>query len=175
MSQHRMSRKTKRNSIVAGAIAAVIIPMGVAGTAMAGDSSDGQKPPTQQQAAGQKSTSSSSVKEDGPTVAEVTEFYESYISARKAGDTEQVKSLREETLTPLLQDELAKWEEENNVDGVTRAQDVPVGVEVSFDGSGSQHSWTIVTLKWGGHAADTLLQVRTETDSKKISDIGTPV
>ncbi|AXK31789.1 hypothetical protein DVA86_03130 [Streptomyces armeniacus] len=167
MSHHRRSRRTKRNSIVAGAVAAVLIPLGVAGTAMAGGDSSGGTEQT-----GPKQTAQQAAAQDTPSVVtEVEEFYQGYISALGEGDTEQAKSLRKAALTESFQNELAEWEQQNAADGVTRSQNVPVEAEAAYDGSGMGHSWTIVTLKWDGGSDATKLHVQSDLDTHRISDV----
>lgn len=173
MSHHRMSRRTKRNSIVAGAVAAVLIPLGVAGTAMAGDDSSGSSQPATKQAAESKPGSDrSAASEDTPAVVtEVEKFYQGYISALGEGDDEQAKSLRKAALTESLQNDLAEWEQQNAADGVLRTQNVPVEAEAVYDGSGTGHSWTIVTLKWDRGPEPTKLHVQSDLETHKISGI----
>lgn len=174
MTHHRNSRRTKRNSIVAGAVAAVLIPLGVAGTAMAGsDSSDSSKPATKQAA---ESTSgshrSATAEEDTPAVVtEVQKFYEGYISAMGEGDHEHAGSLRKAALTEKFEAELTKWEQQNATDGVTRSQNVPVEADTVYDGSGMGHSLTIVTLKWDDGSDTTKLHVQSDIETGKVSDI----
>ncbi|MGW7350043.1 hypothetical protein [Streptomyces sp. NPDC054784] len=166
MSHHRNSRRTKRHSIVAGAVAAVLLPLGVAGTAAADAPTGG----SQHTAAGSAPGAAASTPK---VVTKVEKFYRSYIAALGAGDTAKADSLRKSNLTKSLRTQLAEWERQHSADGVTRAQNVPAGADVAYDGSGMGHSWTIVTLKWNGGSDVTKLHVQSDLDTLRISDLKT--
>jgi hypothetical protein len=107
-------------------------------------------------------------------VDHVGDFYGAYIDAIWDGDSGSLPAdLRTHYLTTGLQKRLAAWENTNHADGVLRAQDVPQGWQVTYDGSGAGHAFTTVRLQWGNPANPdyTYLKVQSDLATRKISDI----
>ncbi|MEU9136268.1 hypothetical protein AB0D33_09920 [Streptomyces sp. NPDC048404] len=92
---------------------------------------------------------------NGDVVTQVADFYGAYIDAKDdaAGpDSALAKALRAHYLTPAFAKRLAAWEKKNSVDGVLRAQNVPVRWTVSEGGNGLE---VVVTLTFGGGESPT--------------------
>ncbi|MFF8534068.1 hypothetical protein ACF07B_19285 [Streptomyces sp. NPDC015532] len=92
---------------------------------------------------------------NGDVVTQVADFYGAYIDAKDdaAGpDSALAKALRAHYLTPAFAKRLSAWEKKNNVDGVLRAQNVPVRWTVSEGGNGLE---VVVTLTFGGGESPT--------------------
>jgi hypothetical protein len=103
----------------------------------------------------------------------VADFYGAYIDAVAGSHSATAKLLRSDYLTHSLQTRLAVWEERNHADGVLRAQDTPSRWDVTYQGSGAGHMWTLVTLTWGtgSHATTSKLSVQSDLATRLISDI----
>jgi hypothetical protein len=155
------ARKT-RTAVIAG-VAVGVLSLGVAGTALATSGSEG--PSTQ-------SAHTSAQKADGndAAVETVSDFYDGYITARGEGDEKKAEELRDSNVTAKYAKKLAAWEKKHDADGVVRSQNVPVNADVTYDGSGMGHSWTVVTLTWDG-GKKTKLHVQSDIESQKISGI----
>jgi hypothetical protein len=108
------------------------------------------------------------------TVDRVADFYGAYIDAVWDGGNDPLaKDLRTHYLAAGFRAKLARWEQSNHADGVLRAQDVPQGWKVTYDGSGAGHAFTVVRLQWGNpaHPTYTYLKVQSDLATRKISDI----
>ncbi|NLU69364.1 hypothetical protein [Streptomyces sp. HNM0574] len=159
---HRAAPRTKRNAVVAGGIVAVLLPLGLAGPAAAQGLTT----------AGSPAAVTAPAAAESDVVSSVSGFYDGYITSLGEGDTNRAEKLRQDTVREDYLLKLEQWEDRNGADGVLRSQDVPVGFDVAYDGSGAGHSWTIVTLKWdGGDQPDTKLHVQTDLKTGKISGI----
>ncbi|WP_257234391.1 hypothetical protein [Streptomyces sp. JV178] len=92
---------------------------------------------------------------NGDLVTQTADFYGAYIDAKDDGagpDTKLAKALRTHYLAPAFAKRLAAWEKKNNVDGVLRAQNVPVEWTVSEGRNGLD---VIVSLTYGGGESPT--------------------
>ncbi|KUN57915.1 hypothetical protein AQJ46_45220 [Streptomyces canus] len=92
---------------------------------------------------------------NGDVVTQVADFYGAYIDAKddaQGPDAALVKALRAHYLTPAFAKQLAAWEKKNKVDGLLRAQNVPVDWTVSEVGNGLD---VVVTLTFGGGESPT--------------------
>ncbi|MET9899862.1 hypothetical protein [Streptomyces sp. NPDC006446] len=92
---------------------------------------------------------------NGDVVTQVADFYGAYIDAKDeaAGpDAALAKALRAHYLAPAFAKRLEAWEKKNQVDGVLRAQNVPVQWTVSEGGNGLE---VVVTLTFGGGESPT--------------------
>ena len=107
---------------------------------------------------------------------EVADFYGAYVDAKDdpAGpDAALSRALRAHYLTPVFAERLEAWEKRNGVDGVLRAQNVPVDWTVS-EGRNSRE--IVVTHAFGGGESPTVrtnLVVELEPVSGDVSDIRT--
>ncbi|MFD3547953.1 hypothetical protein ACFWUW_20530 [Streptomyces sp. NPDC058655] len=113
----------------------------------------------------------------GQAVTRVADFYGAYIDAKgdyADPDATLATALREHYLTPDFAGRLAAWEEENGVDGVLRAQNVPAQWTVTDNGTVGHGREVIVTLTYGSGETTqkTKLFVLMERYNH-ISDIGT--
>ncbi|MGW7444634.1 hypothetical protein [Kitasatospora sp. NPDC054795] len=117
----------------------------------------------------------SAVRSGSPDAAvdRVADFYGAYIDAVDDGTDDLGDRLRSHYLTEDFRQRLAAWEEVNHADGVLRAQDVPTRWEVRHHDAGAGHLFTTVTLTWGTgpDAGHTRLAVRSDLDTRLISDI----
>ncbi|WP_055715147.1 hypothetical protein [Streptomyces torulosus] len=110
----------------------------------------------------------------GDSVTQIADFYGAYVDAKDdaAGpDTKLAKALRTHYLTPAFAKRLAAWEKKNNLDGVLRAQNVPVDWTVS-EGRNSRE--IRVTHAFGGGETPTVtadLVVKLEPASGDVTDI----
>ncbi|MGW0581261.1 hypothetical protein ACWD25_36165 [Streptomyces sp. NPDC002920] len=92
---------------------------------------------------------------NGDVVTQVADFYGAYVDAKDDAvgpDAALVKALRAHYLTPAFAKRLESWEKKNKVDGVLRAQNVPVQWTVSEGGNGLE---VVVTLTFGGGESPT--------------------
>ncbi|MFE1286346.1 hypothetical protein [Streptomyces sp. NPDC058751] len=92
----------------------------------------------------------------GDSVTQVADFYGAYVDAKDAPrgpDTALAKALRAHYLTPAFAKKLEAWEKTNKMDGVLRAQNVPVDWTVSGDGESREIK---VTHRFGGGEAPTV-------------------
>ncbi|MFF7843100.1 hypothetical protein ACFZC6_30545, partial [Streptomyces ossamyceticus] len=92
---------------------------------------------------------------NGDLVTQTADFYGAYIDAKDdAGgpDTKLAKALRTHYLAPAFAKRLAAWEKKNNLDGVLRAQSVPVEWTVGESRNGLD---VIVSLTYGGGESPT--------------------
>ena len=104
----------------------------------------------------------------------VADFYGAYVDAMwDRGGSRLAADLRSLFLTAALQKRLTAWQAAHHADGVLRAQDVPQGWRVGYDGSGAGHAFSTVRLQWGSaaHPTYTYLAVQSDLATKKISDI----
>lgn len=166
MSHQSRTRRSKRAAaLVAGGIAAVLLPLGFAGSAVAATAHGDGK------AAVQHATATE-VKDNLPdNVAKVTEFYNGYLAARGEGDQVRADQLRQDYLDPAFLPRLEQWEAEHNADGVTHSQQTPVRVDVAYDGSGMGKSHAIVTLHFDNGGPVKQLHVESSLETEKITDI----
>ncbi|MEV3857086.1 hypothetical protein AB0J38_22490 [Streptomyces sp. NPDC050095] len=115
----------------------------------------------------------------GPDAAydRVAHFYGAYIDVAAEGgapgDNALAAQLRKFYLTPALRKRLVDWEKKNDADGVLRAQNVPHAWQVTAGDSGMGHTRSTVRLTWGTgkHVRYTYLTVRSDLETRKISDI----
>ncbi|USQ86018.1 hypothetical protein NFX46_21240 [Streptomyces phaeoluteigriseus] len=111
----------------------------------------------------------------GDSVTQVADFYGAYVDAKDdvAGpDTVLVNALRAHYLTPAFAKRLEAWEKRNKMDGVLRAQNVPVDWTVSGDGESRE---IVVTHRFGGGESPTVTtNLVVEADSVDgVTDIRT--
>ncbi|MDX2705856.1 hypothetical protein PV350_23775 [Streptomyces sp. PA03-6a] len=88
----------------------------------------------------------------GRAVTRVADFYGAYIDAKgdyTDPDATLAAALRKHYLTPDFALRLAAWEEENGVDGVLHAQNVPARWTVTDNGTVGNGHEVIVTLTFG--------------------------
>jgi hypothetical protein len=88
----------------------------------------------------------------GQAVTRVADFYGAYIDAK--GDYEDpdgtlATALRRHYLTTDFAGRLAAWEEQNGVDGILRAQNVPARWSVTDNGPVGMGHEVVVTLTFG--------------------------
>lgn len=159
------SRRRHRGTLIAGGAAAVLLSLGVAGQAAAAGGTTSQSP-----GSGVVVEQSAHPSQAPASTAAVERFYDGYITALGEGDTETAEQLRQSHLRADYQEELARWEEQHQADGVLRSQNVPTDSHATYDGSGAGHSWYVVTLTWDG-GGSSQLHVQTDTATQKISDI----
>ncbi|MFD6549896.1 hypothetical protein [Streptomyces sp. NPDC058398] len=113
----------------------------------------------------------------GQAVTRVADFYGAYIDAK--GDYEDpdgtlATALRKHYLTADFAERLAAWEEQNGVDGVLRAQNVPAQWTVTDNGAVGMGHEVIVTLTYG--SGDTTQKTKLFVLLERydhIADIGT--
>ncbi|BBA99936.1 hypothetical protein RVR_6776 [Actinacidiphila reveromycinica] len=108
------------------------------------------------------------------TVDRVADFYSAYVDVVWDARNDDLRNgLRQHYLTAGFQKDLSTWEAAQHADGVLRAQDNPVGWQVTPDGSGAGHAFSVVRLSWGDPADPdyTYLKVQSDLDTKLISDI----
>ncbi|MFJ6832496.1 hypothetical protein [Streptomyces sp. NPDC091209] len=112
----------------------------------------------------------------GDSVTRIADFYGAYVDAKDdpAGpDTALAKTLRAHYLTPAFAKQLEAWEKKNKVDGVLRAQNVPVQWTVSEGGNSRE---IVVTHTFGGGESPTVttnLVVELEPVFGDVTDIRT--
>ncbi|MEU7097047.1 hypothetical protein AB0A66_01635 [Streptomyces longwoodensis] len=110
----------------------------------------------------------------GDSVTRVADFYGAYVDAEDAPagpDSALAKALRTHYLTPACAERLAAWERTNGVDGVLRAQNVPVDWTVT---EGARTGEVAVTHAFGGGESPTVttrLVVVLEPTSGDVTDI----
>lgn len=88
----------------------------------------------------------------GQVVTRVADFYGAYVDAKgdyTDPDSALAAALRKHYLTPDFAKRLAAWEKKNGVDGVLRAQNVPVRWTVADNGSMGHSHEVVVTLTFG--------------------------
>lgn len=110
----------------------------------------------------------------GPVYERVAHFYAAYIDvANDPGDNTVARELRKFYLTSDLRKRLLKWEQQNEADGILRAQNVPSAWKVTPGDSGMGHTWSTVRLTWGTgeDRTYTYLEVQSDLATRKISDI----
>ncbi|NNN29635.1 hypothetical protein HLK59_04545 [Streptomyces sp. S3(2020)] len=112
----------------------------------------------------------------GDSVTRVADFYGAYVDAKDAPagpDAKLAKALRAHYLTPAFAQRLEAWEKKNNLDGVLRAQNVPVDWTVS---EGRNSGEIVVTHSFGGGESPTVttnLVVELEPVYGDVTDIRT--
>jgi hypothetical protein len=92
----------------------------------------------------------------GDSVTQVADFYGAYVDAKDAPrgpDAALAKALRGHYLVPAFAKKLEAWERANKMDGVLRAQNVPVDWTVSGDGESGEIT---VTHRFGGGESPTV-------------------
>ncbi|MER5382972.1 hypothetical protein ABT040_22265 [Streptomyces sp. NPDC002688] len=113
---------------------------------------------------------------NGDVVTQVADFYGAYVDAKDDAvgpDTALAKALRAHYLTPAFAKRLEAWEKKNKVDGVLRAQNVPVDWTVS-EGRNSRE--IVVTHAYGGGESPTVrtnLVVELEPVFGDVTDVRT--
>lgn len=160
--------------VAAGGVAALLL-LAPAGPAVADGLPSATAPVS---ASAPAPDSSSRPSDDGAPLADdpssvaddIEAFYGGYIAALDAGDTNGAEQLRQRNTSTGYLQELERWEQRHQTDGVLRSQNVPDGVDVEYDGSGTGHTWTVVTLRWDG-GPDTKLHVQADSEDHRISDI----
>ncbi|WP_245173405.1 hypothetical protein [Streptomyces aureus] len=111
----------------------------------------------------------------GDSVTQVADLYGAYVDAKDAPrgpDAALAKALRTHYLTPAFAKKLEAWEKKNKMDGVLRAQNVPVDWTVRGDGESREIT---VTHRFGGGESPTVttnLVVRADAVDG-VSDIRT--
>ncbi|MFE2540512.1 hypothetical protein [Actinacidiphila glaucinigra] len=158
----------RRTALIAGVVAAVALPLGLNASAQASAPA-----PAKVSAVAPRSVSGT----PGQAMTRVADFYGAYIDAK--GDYEDpdaalAMALRRHYLTPDFALRLAAWEEENGVDGVLRAQNVPARWTVTDNGAVGHGHEVIVTLTFG--SGDTTQKVKLFVLLERydhIVDIGT--
>jgi hypothetical protein len=136
----------RRAALAAGLVLAVGLGVSTQGAAQATVSAPAPAKTSAKASAAPRSISGF----NGDVVTQVADFYGAYIDAKDdaAGpDTALVKALRAHYLTPAFAKRLQAWEKKNKVDGLLRAQTVPVQWTVSEVGDGLK---VVVTLAFGG-------------------------
>ncbi|MGW2045809.1 hypothetical protein ACWCPF_11570 [Streptomyces sp. NPDC001858] len=104
-------------------------------------------------------------------ITRIADFYGAYIdAATDEGGSGLEDELRKHYLTPAFQKELTAWEDENNANGVLRAQNVPLAWKVTDNGT-ANYTEAVVTLTWGGNQTTRLIVDMTR--GHKIFHIGT--
>jgi hypothetical protein len=112
----------------------------------------------------------------GESVTRVADFFGAYVDAKDdypGPDTALAKALRTHYLTPAFAERLKAWEKKNKVDGVLRAQNVPVDWTVT-EGRNSRE--IAVTHAFGGGETPsvwTRLVVKLEPVYGDVTDIRT--
>ncbi|WP_406376461.1 hypothetical protein OG788_43855 [Streptomyces sp. NBC_00647] len=145
-----MSRKSparRRSGRLAVVAAGLVLAVGV-GVSTQVSAQAAVHAPTKASAAASRSVSGTT----GQAVTRVADFYGAYIDAK--GDYEDpdvtlATALRKHYLTPDFAERLAAWEEDNGVDGVLRAQNVPARWTVADNGAVGMGHEVIVTLTFG--------------------------
>ncbi|MFF5358420.1 hypothetical protein ACFY4I_03310 [Streptomyces scabiei] len=92
---------------------------------------------------------------NGDGMTRVADFFGAYVDAKDDSpgpDTALARALRTHYLTPAFAKRLKAWEKKHKVDGVLRAQNVPVEWTVSESGNGRH---IVVTLTFGGGESPT--------------------
>jgi hypothetical protein len=113
---------------------------------------------------------------NGEGLTEVADFFGAYVDAKDdypGPDTALAKALRTHYLTPAFAKRLKAWEKKNKVDGVLRAQNVPVDWTVT-EGRNSRE--IAVTHAFGGGETPsvwTRLVVKLEPVYGDVTDIRT--
>ncbi|NGO11180.1 hypothetical protein G5C60_27150 [Streptomyces sp. HC44] len=114
----------------------------------------------------------------GAVYDRVAHFYGAYIDiANDPGSNAAASELRKFYLTPGLRARLLDWEKQHDADGILRSQHVPSAWKVTPGDSGMGHTYTTVRLTWdsgagtGGEKTYTYLTVRSDLESRKISEI----
>lgn len=107
-------------------------------------------------------------------VARVTAFWDQYKSAVLGTNPDMnPREVRNEFLTADLNAELDAWADQNGADPVFRAQNVPTGRTVRYEGSGAGHATVIVTQQWGdGSTSD--VWYRVPLDGSRIDGLQDP-
>ncbi|WP_435125897.1 hypothetical protein [Actinacidiphila sp. bgisy144] len=121
-----------------------------------------------------KATSAARSGDPQSTADRVADFYGAYIDVVWDARNDDLRNgLREHYLTTGFQKTLAAWEAAQHADGVLRAQDSPIGWQVTPDGTDAGHAFSTVRLSWGNpsHPGYTYLKVRSDLATKQISDI----
>ncbi|MFM9596180.1 hypothetical protein ACKI1J_43225 [Streptomyces scabiei] len=112
----------------------------------------------------------------GESVTRVADFFGAYVDAKDDSpgpDTALAKALRKHYLTPAFAKRLTAWEKKNNVDGVLRAQNVPVDWTVT---EGRDSREIAVTHAFGGGETPSVwthLVVKLEPVYGDVTDIRT--
>ncbi|MGI5357014.1 hypothetical protein ACQI4E_17130 [Streptomyces sp. CA-252508] len=110
----------------------------------------------------------------GDPVTRIADFYGAYVDAKddpQGPDAALAGALRAHYLAPAFAERLTAWEKKNKVDGVLRAQNVPVDWTVSESRNGRD---VVVTHNFGGGEAPTVrtdLLVRLEPVFGDVTDI----
>ncbi|MFE0100252.1 hypothetical protein [Streptomyces sp. NPDC059009] len=110
----------------------------------------------------------------GPAYDRVAHFYGAYIDvANDPGSNALAAQARNFYLTKDLRARLLTWEKRHDADGVLRAQNVPSAWKVTPGDNAMGHTYSTVRLTWGTgkHVTYTYLSVRSDLETRKISDI----
>lgn len=137
-------RPGRRAAVAAGLLLAV--GLGVSAAQVSAQASD--QATVKASAAAPQSANGTS----GHVVTRVADFYGAYIDAKgdyADPDVTLATALRKHYLTPDFAERLAAWEEENAVDGVLRAQNVPARWTVADNGAVGNGHEVLVTLVFG--------------------------
>ncbi|MDX3097839.1 hypothetical protein PV703_14005 [Streptomyces sp. ME01-24h] len=169
MNSNTTARKhVRRTALIAGLVAAAALPLGLTASAQA------FVPATAKvSAVAPRSVSGT----PGQAMTRVADFYGAYIDAK--GDYEDPDAtlatvLRTHYLTPDFAQRLAAWEEENGVDGVLRAQNVPAHWTVTDNGAVGHSHEVVVTLTFGSEGTTRKIKLFVLLERyDHIADIGT--
>ncbi|MFE7652596.1 hypothetical protein ACFU6M_06700 [Streptomyces bottropensis] len=161
MNSNTTTRKhVRRTALIAGLVAAVVLPLGL--TASAEATTGG----TTAGAVAQRTISGKS----SDNVTRVADFYGAYIDAQLDADNGRLTTeLREFYVRPDALRKVEKWEARNNADGILHAQNVPAKWTVK---NGATANKVAVTLSWG-QGGTVKLVVDLDRDHR-ITRIGVP-
>ncbi|MFE1290242.1 hypothetical protein [Streptomyces sp. NPDC058751] len=143
----RNTRAHRRSGRIAALAAGLVLAVGV-GVSTQGAAQAAVSVPAKVSAAAPKSVSGTT----GQAVTRVADFYGAYIDAK--GDYEDpdgalATALRRHYLNADFAERLAAWEEQNGVDGILRAQNVPAKWTVADNGAVGMGHEVVVTLTYG--------------------------
>ncbi|MER6677528.1 hypothetical protein [Streptomyces sp. NPDC000983] len=145
---HARRRPGRRAAVAAGLVLAVGLGVSMQATAQA------TAAPAKTSA--KASTALRSVNGfNGDVVTQVADFYGAYVDAKNdssSPDAALAGALRAHYLAPAVAERLKAWEKKNKVDGVLRAQNVPMEWTVSEGATGLE---AVVTLTFGGGESPT--------------------
>ncbi|WP_406835539.1 hypothetical protein ACICHK_03020 [Streptomyces sp. AHU1] len=143
----RNMRAHRRSGRLAAVAAGLVLAAGL-GVSAQGSAQAAVHAPVKVSAAAPASVSGTT----GQAVTRVADFYGAYIDAK--GDYEDpdgtlATALRRHYLTSDFAERLAAWEEQNGVDGILRAQNVPARWSVTDNGPVGMGHEVVVTLTFG--------------------------
>ncbi|GGX56746.1 serine hydrolase family protein [Streptomyces fructofermentans] len=161
-------RPGRRAMVAAGLVLAVGLGVSTQVSAQAS-----VQAPAKASAAAQRTVSGTT----GQAETRVADFYGAYIDAKgdyEAPDATLAKALRKHYLTTDFAERLALWEEQNGVDGVLRAQNVPAKWTVSDNGAAGNGREVVVTLTYGSGGTTQKIKLFVLVERyNRIADIAT--